>query len=76
VVAGDSAGGGLAAHVVQRLRDEGRAAAALQVLFSPGLDFTLEHADRDPAFAMLLDWDTIEWFATHALPPPWIELIR
>src|SRR6266540_3246382 len=69
VVAGDSAGGGLAAHVVQRLRVEGPAAAAQQVLFNPGLDFSLEHADRDPALAKLLDWDTIEWFATRALPP-------
>ena len=69
VVAGDSAGGGLAAHVVQRLRDEGPAAAAQQVLFNPGLDFSLEHTDRDPALAKLLDWDTIEWFATRALPP-------
>ncbi len=70
IVAGDSAGGGLAAHVVQRLRDEGPAGAALQVLFNPGVDFTLEHTDRDPALAKLLDWDTIDWFAAHALPPP------
>jgi acetyl esterase len=69
VVAGDSAGGGLAAHVVQRLRDEGPAAAALQVLFNPGLDFSLQHTDPDPALAKLLDWDTIDWFAAHALPP-------
>src|SRR6266508_2304977 len=69
IVAGDSAGGGLAAHVVQRLRDEGPAGAALQVLFNPGVDFTLEHTDRDPELAKLLDWDTIDWFAAHALPP-------
>jgi len=68
VVAGDSAGGGLAAHVAQRLRDEGPAGAALQVLINPGLDFTLENADRDPALARLLDWDTIHWFAKHSLP--------
>jgi acetyl esterase len=70
VVAGDSAGGGLAAHVAQRLRDEGPASAAQQVLFNPGLDFSLQHTDRDPALAKLLDWDTIDWFAAHALPPP------
>ncbi|MFC5729359.1 MULTISPECIES: alpha/beta hydrolase [Nocardioides] len=69
VVAGDSAGGGLAAHVAQRLRDDGRAPAALQVLVNPGLDFSLEHTDRDPALARLLDWDTIDWFAAHAVPP-------
>jgi len=70
VLAGDSAGGGLAAHVAQRLRDEAPARAALQVMFNPGLDFTLEHTDRDPALAKLLDWHTIDWFASHALPPP------
>jgi acetyl esterase len=69
IVAGGSAGGGLAAHVVQRLRDEGQAGAALQLLFNPVVDVTLEHTDRDPALAKLLDWDTIDWFATHALPP-------
>jgi acetyl esterase len=68
VVAGDSAGGGLAAHVAQRLRDEGPAGAALQLLINPGLDFTLEHTDRDPELAQLLDWETIDWFAEHALP--------
>jgi acetyl esterase len=68
VVAGDSAGGGLAAHVAQKLRDEGPANAALQLLINPGLDFTLEHTDRDPELAKLLDWDTIDWFARQALP--------
>jgi acetyl esterase len=68
VLAGDSAGGGLAAHVAQRLRDDGPAGAALQVLINPGLDFTLENTDRDPALARLLDWDTIHWFAKHSLP--------
>jgi len=68
ILAGDSAGGALAAHVAQRLRDEGPASAALQVLINPGLDFTLEHTDRDPTLAKLLDWETINWFAEHALP--------
>ncbi|MFC5992843.1 alpha/beta hydrolase [Pseudonocardia hispaniensis] len=68
VLAGDSAGGGLAAHVAQRLRDEGPIGAALQVLINPGLDFTFEHTDDNPALARLLDWDTIHWFAEHALP--------
>lgn len=40
------------------------------MLFNPGLDFTLDHADRDPALAKLLDWDTIGWFAAHSVPPP------
>src|SRR5207244_288383 len=64
VLAGDSAGGGLAAQVAQRLRDETPAGAALQLMFNPGLDFTLEHTDRDPRLAKLLDWHTIDWFAS------------
>jgi acetyl esterase len=68
-VAGDSAGGGLAAHVAQRLRDDGPGPAALQVLFYPATDFSLAHTDRDPALAQLLSWDTIDWFATHSMPP-------
>src|SRR5204862_308084 len=69
VVAGDSAGGALAAHVAQRLRDAGPRPAALQVLVYPATDFSLSRADRDPRLAKLLDWDTIDWFAQHALPP-------
>ena len=68
VLAGDSAGGGLAAHVAQHLRDHGPRPAALQVLFYPATDFTLARTDRDPALAKLLDWPTIDWFATHSLP--------
>ena len=69
VVAGDSAGGALAAHAAQRLRDAGPRPAALQVLVYPATDFSLSRADRDPRLAKLLDWDTIDWFARHALPP-------
>lgn len=68
VLAGDSAGGGLAAHVAQRLRDNGPQRAALQVLFYPATDFSLAHTDQDPALAKLLSWDTIHWFATHSMP--------
>ena len=68
VLAGDSAGGGLAAHVAQRLRDEGPAPAALQVLCYPASDFSLARADREAAHARLLDWETIEWFAAHSMP--------
>ena len=69
VVAGDSAGGALAAHVAQRLRDEGPIGAALQVLINPATDLTLENTDRAPALARLLDWQTIDWFGEQALPP-------
>jgi acetyl esterase len=68
VVAGDSAGGGLAAHVAQQLRDSGPIRAALQVLFYPGTDFSLDHADHDPALAKLLTWETIDWFARYSMP--------
>jgi acetyl esterase len=69
VLAGESAGGGLAAHVVQHLRDHGPRPAALQVLIYPATDFTFDRTDRDPQLARLLDWAAIEWFATHSLPP-------
>lgn len=69
VVAGDSAGGGLAAHVAQYLRDHGPSPAALQVLIYPATDFSLDQADRDPALARLLDWAAIDWFSTHSMPP-------
>ncbi|NMN98404.1 alpha/beta hydrolase [Antrihabitans stalactiti] len=69
VVAGDSAGGGTAAHVAQQLRDNGPVPAALQVLFYPGIDFSMDHTDRNPALAKLLDWDTIEWFGAQSMPP-------
>lgn len=68
VVAGDSAGGALAAHVVQHLRDHGPCPAALQALICPATDFSLGHADRDPALARLLDWATIDWFQSHSMP--------
>jgi len=69
VVAGDSAGGALAAHVAQQLRDHGPHPAALQVLFHPATDLTLEQTDRDPTLAQFLDWEAIDWFGAHSLPP-------
>jgi acetyl esterase len=67
VVAGDSAGGALAAHTAQFLRDHTDHRAALQVLVYPATNFTLGNADRSSALAQLLTWDTIEWFAAHSL---------
>jgi acetyl esterase len=68
VLAGDSAGGALAAHVAQHLRDHTERAAAMQVLVYPATDFTLEHTDRNAAVAQLLTWDTIEWFTCQSMP--------
>jgi len=56
VVAGDSAGGGLALTLLQTLRDSGEALPAGAVLISPLLDLTAsgasmrERADQDPVF--------------------------
>ena len=54
ILAGDSAGGGLAMATLLRLREQGHVLPAGCVLVSPWLDFTLSgstlvsHADRDP----------------------------
>lgn len=54
VVMGDSAGGGLAASLMLRIREEGLPQAAVAVLLSPWLDLTASgdsyrcNADRDP----------------------------
>ncbi len=59
LVAGDSAGGGLAAALLLRLRDEGRPLPAGSILFSPYTD--LEHtggslvSNRDTDYLPLLD---------------------
>jgi acetyl esterase len=67
-VGGESAGGSLAAVVAQHCRDHGPQPVALQLLVYPATDFTLSCADRDPALARLLTWETIDWFAALALP--------
>lgn len=52
VIAGDSAGGGLALALTQRIRDRGGAAPAALVLFSPWLDVSVCGTDQ-PALAEL-----------------------
>jgi monoterpene epsilon-lactone hydrolase len=58
VIFGDSAGGGLALSLAQRLRDNGAPAPAALVLFSPWLDVSVTGADqpdierRDPALSI------------------------
>ncbi|HLJ01816.1 MAG TPA: alpha/beta hydrolase fold domain-containing protein, partial [Solirubrobacteraceae bacterium] len=68
IVAGDSAGGNLAAVVCQRARDAGPE-IALQVLVYPVTDCDL---DRDsylePGNQLLLARDTMAWFWNHYAP--------
>ena len=62
-VAGDSAGGNLAAVVARRARDRGGPAIAFQLLIYPGTDMTRSlpsHAANGSGY--LLDSDTMTWF--------------
>ncbi|MEV4470843.1 alpha/beta hydrolase [Nonomuraea sp. NPDC049504] len=69
VVAGDSAGGNLAAVVAQRVRDEGGPEIALQVLVYPVTDCLLDtDSYLDPANQLLLDRDSMIWFWDHYAP--------
>ncbi|MGW0811241.1 alpha/beta hydrolase [Nonomuraea sp. NPDC002799] len=71
IVAGDSAGGNLAAIVAQRSRDEGGPAITLQILVYPVTDCDLDNASyTDPANQLLLNRDTMVWFWDHYAPDP------
>ena len=62
-VAGDSAGGNLAAVVTQQLRDSGGPALAAQLLVYPAVDVTGDYASRlDNAEGYFLDLPTMGWF--------------
>jgi acetyl esterase len=68
-VAGDSAGGNLAAALTQRARDQGGPAIAAQALVYPGTDLA---EDRRPSFAAngegyLLTADAVRWFTAQYL---------
>jgi acetyl esterase len=68
-VAGDSAGGNLAAIVCQIAKNKGPR-LALQVLFCPVADFAADNQSRrDFAFGYFLERPLMEWTATHYLPP-------
>jgi acetyl esterase len=65
-VAGDSAGGNLAAVVAQQLRDEGGPAIAAQLLIYPGTDVTGDYPSRtENAEGYFLDLPTMVWFIQH-----------
>lgn len=71
IVAGDSAGGNLAAIVARRARDEGGPQIALQVLVYPVTDADLTNASYvDPANQLMLTRDGMIWFWDHYVPDP------
>jgi acetyl esterase len=71
IVAGDSAGGNLAAIMAQRARAGGGPALALQVLVYPVTDSDLESTSyRDPANQLMLSRESMVWFWDHYAPDP------
>jgi acetyl esterase len=71
-VAGESAGGNLAAVTAITARDEGFPALALQVLISPWVDLSSCETDSFRLFGRgpWLSTATIEWFRDHVLTHP------
>ena len=68
IVAGDSAGGNLAAVVAQRARDAGPL-LALQVLVYPVTDSDLDTPSYlDPANQLIVSRETMAWFWDHYAP--------
>lgn len=71
IVAGDSAGGNLAAVVAQRAAAAGGPEIGLQVLVYPVTDADLDNATyTDPANQALLTRDGMVWFWDHYAPDP------
>jgi acetyl esterase len=69
IVAGDSAGGNLAAIMALRARAAGGPPIALQVLVYPVTDCDLESTSyRDPANQLMLSRDSMAWFWDHYVP--------
>lgn len=69
VLAGDSAGGNLAAVVARRMRDRGGPRAALQVLVYPVTDADVDAPSYlDTENQLLLSRDTMIWFWDHYAP--------
>lgn len=68
-VAGDSAGGNLAAVVAQQLRDSDGPALCAQLLVYPGTDVPGDYPSRtENAEGYFLDLDTMAWFLGHYAP--------
>jgi acetyl esterase/lipase len=69
IVAGDSAGGNLAAVIARRARDAGEPAIALQVLVYPVTDADFGRPSyADPDNQLLLTREAMVWFWDHYLP--------
>lgn len=71
VVAGDSAGGNLAAVAALRARDTGEVPVGLQVLVYPvtDCDFATD-SYLDPENALMLSTESMVWFWDHYAPEP------
>jgi acetyl esterase len=70
-VAGDSAGGNLAAVVAQQLRDTDGPALAAQLLVYPATDVLGDYASRlDNGEGYFLDLPTMAWFMEHYAADP------
>ncbi len=68
-VAGDSAGGNLAAVVAVRARDRNGPAIAMQILIYPVTDADVDRPSyMDPENQLLLTRDSMIWFWDHYLP--------
>jgi acetyl esterase len=75
IVAGDSAGGNLAAVVSRRARDEAGPEIALQVLVYPVTDCDLETASyTDPENQLMVSRDAMVWFWDHYVADPQARL--
>jgi acetyl esterase len=72
VVAGDSAGGNLAAVVALMARDRGGPEIAFQALIYPATDLESMETDsyRDNAEGYLLSAASMRWFRDHYIPEP------
>jgi acetyl esterase len=71
VVAGDSAGGNLAAVLARRARNQGGPPISLQVLVYPVTDCDLSTTSyTDPANQLILSAQSMAWFWDHYAPEP------
>jgi len=69
-VAGDSAGGNLAAVVSQQIAAHGERVPTAQVLIYPAVDFALDTpSHREGEDAHIIPADRVRWYADRYLPP-------